>query len=212
MNARKGNSRMDTTIRNFIFDLGGVLIDVDKERSVNAFRRLGFSQAADWLDNYKQAGLFADLERGEISAEVFCSKIRHSVTEPLTNRQIMEAWNEMLGEIPSWKLDTLLALRNRYMVYLLSNTNPIHWDEACRKQFRYRGFEANDFFEEIYLSYEMHLVKPSKEIFQAVINCAGIIPSETMLIDDSAENCRVAESLGMKSYCPKPGEDWRAIL
>lgn len=203
---------MEKTIRNYIFDLGGVLADVDKERSIKVFKQLGLEQVEQWIGNYTQSGVFSDLERGEISAEVFCRKIRHLSQTTTTDRQIIEAWNAMLGEVLPWKLEMLLSLRERYMVYLLSNTNVIHWDMVCKRLFRYRGFDVNDFFEEIYLSFQMHLVKPSKEIFQATLNCAGLLPGETMLIDDSPANCEVAKALGMQVYCPKPNEDWRHLF
>jgi putative hydrolase of the HAD superfamily len=203
---------MDKQIKNIVFDFGGVLMDLDFENCLDGFRTAGFKDVDQYTSVYQGESFFKDFETGMISADQFRQEIKSRIDQPLTDEEVDALWLRMLKYIPAEKIDLLLELRQHYMVYLLSNTNPIHWDEACRKQFRYRGFEADDFFEEIYLSYEMHLVKPSKEIFQAVINCAGIIPSETMLIDDSAENCRVAESLGMKSYCPKPGEDWRAIL
>lgn len=203
---------MKKTIRNFIFDWGGVLVDVDKKRSIEAFKQLGLVQADQWIGDYKQSGVFAELERGEISAEVFCRRIRHMAQETMTDQQIIEAWNAMLGEVLPWKLEMLLSLRKRYLVYLLSNTNAIHWDVACKRLFRYRGFDVNDFFEEIYLSFQMHLAKPSREIFQATLNCAGLLPGETMLIDDSPANCEAAEALGIQVYCPKPGEDWRHLF
>lgn len=153
---------MKKTIRNFIFDWGGVLVDVDKKRSIEAFKQLGLVQADQWIGNYEQSGVFAELERGEISAEVFCRRIRHMTQEIMTDQQIIEAWNAMLGDVLSWKLEMLLSLRKRYLVYLLSNTNAIHWDVACKRLFRYRGFDVNDFFEEIYLSFQMHLAKPEK--------------------------------------------------
>lgn len=203
---------MEKTIRNFIFDLGGVLVDVDKERSIEAFKKLGVAQAEQCISIYKQSGAFSELERGEISAEVFCRRVRHMTQENISDKQITDAWNAMLGEILPWKLELLLALRKRYLVYLLSNTNAIHWEVACQRLFRYKGFDVNDFFEEIYLSFQMHLVKPSKEIFQATLNCAGLLPGETMLIDDSPENCEAARALGMQAYCVKPNEVWRHLF
>lgn len=203
---------MKNTIRNYIFDLGGVLVDIDTERSVKAFKQLGLKQAEHWIDTYSHSGIFEELERGEISAEVFCRRIRHLAQQTVTDEQITAAWNAMLGEILSWKLETLLSLRKHYMVYLLSNTNAIHWETACKRLFRYRGFDVKNFFEEVYLSFEMHLAKPSKEIFQATMNCAGLLPGETMLIDDSPANCAAAAVLGIRSYCPKPGEDWRHLF
>ena len=87
--------------------------------------------------------------------------------------------------IPTFKLDLLLELRKKYVVYLLSNTNEIHWQWSCLHAFRYKAFRAEDFFEHIYLSYEMKMAKPDADIFQKVLDETGILPNETLFIDDS---------------------------
>ena len=89
------------------------------------------------------------------------------------------------------------------MVYLLSNTNEIHWQWSCLHAFRYKAFRAEDFFEHIYLSYEMKMAKPDADIFQKVLDETGILPNETLFIDDSEANCRTAEALGISTYTPK---------
>ena len=104
---------------------------------------------------------------------------------------------------------SLLELRKKYVVYLLSNTNEIHWQWSCLHAFRYKAFRAEDFFEHIYLSYEMKMAKPDADIFQKVLDETGILPNETLFIDDSEANCRTAEALGISTYTPKAHEDWR---
>lgn len=104
----------------------------------------------------------SQFELGEISPEEFRKAIRKEVSEALSDHEIDDMWNLMLLDIPREKLDLLLKLREHYMVYLLSNTNRIHWDYACEQMFCYRGFRVNDFFEDIFLSFEMHKAKPEK--------------------------------------------------
>ncbi len=199
-------------VKNYIFDLGGVLIDVNQERSIEAFKQWGLSEADHWIGMYWQSGIFEELERGEISPEEFFHEIRSLTQSNISNEQIIKAWNAMLGDISSWKLELLLSLRKRFKVFLLSNTNLIHWETICNLQFSYKGLTAADFFDAIYLSYKLHLSKPSEEIFNMVLKNAGLESEETMLIDDSPANCKTAATLGLQTYCPKPNEDWRHLF
>lgn len=93
----------------------------------------------------------------------------------MTDEQIDAAWNSFLVDIPRFKLDMLLKLREKYVVYLLSNTNEIHWKWACEHAFPYRGFRVEDYFEKMYLSYEMKMVKPAEEIFRGYLKTQTLI-------------------------------------
>ena len=126
--------------------------------------------------------------------------------------RIDAAWNSFLGSIPTYKLDLLLKLREKYVVYLLSNTNEIHWKWSCKHAFHYKAFRVEDYFERIFLSYEMKMVKPDVAIFEKLLEESGIDPKETFFIDDSTENCRVAETLGISTYTPKACEDWSHLF
>ena len=126
----------------------------------------------------------------------------------MTDEKIDAVWNSFLGEIPRYKLDLLLKLRERYVVYLLSNTNEIHWRWACRHAFPYRTFRVDDYFEKKYLSFEMKMAKPDRDIFEAVLDDAGILPEETFFIDAAEANFRTAQPLGIPTYNPAQGEDW----
>ena len=157
---------MDSKIKNVVFDLGGVLINLDFDNCLNVFRKAGFQDIEKQVCQFKGKGFFSLFELGEISPEEFRSAIRKEASESLTDRKIDDMWNLMLLDIPREKLDLLLKLREHYMVYLLSNTNRIHWDYACEQMFCYRGFRVNDFFEDIFLSFEMHKAKPEKDIYE----------------------------------------------
>lgn len=143
---------MDSKIKNVVFDLGGVLINLDFDNCLNAFRKAGFRDIEKQACQFRGKGFFSQFELGEISPEEFRKAIRKEVSEALSDHEIDDMWNLMLLDIPREKLDLLLKLREHYMVYLLSNTNRIHWDYACEQMFCYRGFRVNDFFEDIFLS------------------------------------------------------------
>ena len=191
---------MDSKIKNVVFDLGGVLINLDFDNCLNAFRKAGFRDIEKQACQFRGKGFFSQFELGEISPEEFRKAIRKEVSEALSDHEIDDMWNLMLLNIPREKLDLLLELRERYMVYLLSNTNQIHWDYAGEEMFNYRGFRADDFFEDTFLSFKMHLAKPDKAIYEKVMKEANILPEETFFIDDSETNCRAAAALGIQTH------------
>ena len=198
---------MDSKIKNVVFDLGGVLINLDFDNCLNAFRKAGFRDIEKQACQFRGKGFFSQFELGEISPEEFRKAIRKEVSEALSDHEIDDMWNLMLLNIPREKLDLLLELRERYMVYLLSNTNQIHWDYAGEEMFNYRGFRADDFFEDTFLSFKMHLAKPDKAIYEKVMKEANILPEETFFIDDSETNCRAAAALGIQTHHYHIGED-----
>ena len=203
---------MDKKIKNLIIDFGGVLIDLDRPRCIEHFRRLGMDNVEQMLDVCHQQGFFLQHEKGLIDAAEFRNRIQACIGRPVSDEQIDEAWNSFLIGIPSYKLDLLLELRKHYVVYLLSNTNDIHWEWSLEYAFHYKSFHVEDFFEEIFLSFEMKTAKPDAEIFQRLLAETGIDPKESFFIDDSEENCRTARSLGISTYTPKAREDWSHLF
>lgn len=199
-------------IKNLIIDFGGVLIDLDRRRCIENFKKLGLSDVETMLDVCHQQGFFLQHEQGLITGVEFRNAIRKRIGKPITDTCIDNAWNSFLESIPAYKLDLLLKLREKYVVYLLSNTNDIHWEWSCRHAFPYKAFRVEDYFERIFLSYEMKMVKPDVAIFRKVLEETGIDAKETLFIDDSAENCRAAETLGIPTYTPKAGEDWSHLF
>lgn len=200
-------------IKNLIIDLGGVLINLTRNRCIEAFESLGVENIREQItNNYQHKDLFERLELGVISVEQFRDDVRALSGRPLTDEQIDAAWISMLGDIPEEKLELLLELRKRYHTMLLSNTNVLHWEWTRDRFFTNKKHSLSDFFDAIYLSYELHMLKPNAEIFEYVLKDACLVPEETLLIDDAAVNCRGAESLGLKSYMPQPREDWSHLF
>jgi len=199
-------------IKNVIFDFGGVIINLTRNRCIEAFAQLGVDVHEELGNVHFHKDMFMQLEIGEMSADDFRNGIRRLTSQVITDQQIDDAWIAMLADVPDHKLDLLLRLRNEYNTMLLSNTNIIHWQWSEENVFTYKHHHANDFFNRIYLSYELHMIKPDANIFEYVLQDSGINPSETLLIDDASVNCKTAEELGIKTYTPEPREDWSFLF
>ena len=191
-----------------LFDFGGVLVDLDKQRCIEAFDRLGFD-IRPCLGTYRQGGVFSLLERGAIGVPEFCDEIRRMAGNPaLTDASIAAAWEQYLVGVPPERLEKLQALRRTYHVCLLSNTNIIHWKQSLRDFFNYKGLGINDFFEEVFLSYELGVEKPAPEIFHIVAERLGAQPEDILFLDDSDVNCQAARDCGLQAMLAPAGGGW----
>ena len=191
-----------------LFDFGGVLVDLDKQRCIEAFYRLGFD-IRPYLGTYRQGGMFSLLERGAISVPEFCDEIRRMAGNPhLTDASIAAAWEQYLAGVPAERLEKLLELRQSYRVSLLSNTNAIHWEQSLRDFFNYKGLGIGDFFEEVFLSYELGIEKPAPEIFRIVAERLGARPEDILFLDDSEVNCEAARNCGLQAKLAPAGGGW----
>ena len=200
-------------VKNLIIDLGGVLINLTRQRCLDAFERLGVENIREQITcNYHHKDLFERLELGNITLDEFREEIRALSTKAMTDHEIDMAWIAMLGDLPEQKLELLLSLRSHYNMVLLSNTNEIHWKWSEEKLFSYQGLNVHNFFDKVYLSYELHMQKPNSDIFEYVLADSKFLPEETLLIDDASVNCRTAEEMGMRSYMPQPKEDWSHLF
>ena len=191
-----------------LFDFGGVLVDLDKQRCIEAFYRLGFD-IRPYLGTYRQGGVFSLLERGAIGVPEFCDEIRRMAgNSTLTDASIAQAWEQYLVGVPAERLEKLLELRQSYRVSLLSNTNIIHWKQSLRDFFNYKGLGINDFFEEVFLSYELGIEKPAPEIFRIVAERLGAQPEDILFLDDSEVNCEAARNCGLQAKLAPAGGGW----
>ncbi len=176
-------------IKNLLFDLGGVIMNLDRDRCVRAFEALGMRDADEFLGVYGQKGAFLALERGDIDADEFRREIRPLFDREVTDEEIDSAFNQFLTGIPQERLRALRQLRKRYGVYLLSNTNPIMMNGFIAEQFRQEeGMEMKDYFDGVVASYVAKCYKPDREIFDYACEKCGIKPEETLFFDDSQAN------------------------
>lgn len=199
-------------IKNVVFDLGGVLIDLDFNRSLSRFKEIGVDDAEQLLDPYEQRGFFLDLENGKIDAETFDNLLRAHTGKALTKEEIRYAWMGFVSDVPQYKLDFLLELRKTHRVYLLSNTNPIIQSWARSEAFTPAGRPISAYFDKMYASYEIGLTKPDPAIFKWMMADAPLIPAETLFVDDGPANIQTAQTLGFQTYQPGNGEDWREAV
>lgn len=201
-----------TQIKNLIFDLGVVLVNLDREGCIRAFKELGIDQIEKLTSLAGHQGIFGDYERGVLSTSEFYDRIRQLAGRDIPDHKIRGAWLQMVSDLPSYKLDKLLELKSRYRIFLLSNTNELHWDWCAETMFRYQDKSADDFFEKRWLSNEIHLLKPSREIFEYILTDGNLNPEETFFLDDAEPNCRMAETLGIRTYQPSVEEDWTFLF
>lgn len=196
-------------IKNVIFDLGGVLVDLDIERCIAAFRLLGMKRVADLVNPYYPAEMIGRLERGDISFHEACDEMRRLDNRPgVSDAEIAGAYGAFLTGIPVAKLRQIARLRETGIrTYVLSNNNPASM-EVIRGQFTADGRTMDDYFDKIYLSYELRELKPSEAIFRKVMADSGVVPAQTLFIDDGQKNVDTAQALGFAVYMPAPGEDF----
>jgi len=199
-------------ISTLIFDFGGVLINLDINQCILNFKQLGLENFEQYLNNFAQSGFFSKLEKGEISATEFRSEIRKLTPETLTDKQIDEAWCSFLLEIPDEKLTMLIELRKKFRVVLLSNTNIIHFPNSERELFLKTGKKMADYFDKCYLSYEMKMAKPDKEVFESILKAENVQASTCLFLDDGLKNTLQAQKLGMQTYLVAEHEDLSFLL
>ncbi|MFA5850189.1 MAG: HAD family phosphatase [Bacteroidales bacterium] len=185
-------------IKNIIFDLGGVIVRLDKNTCIESFKKLGFEDFGSILNEFVQKGPFLDFELGLLTEDEFRSFIRQNIKNNVTDSDIDNAMSDFLVEIPKNKLDTILRLKSSYNVFLLSNTNPIAI-KAVKPFFKSYGMTMEDYFHRMFLSYQMKMAKPDVEIFAKVLEIASIKAQETLFIDDGPANLHSASLLGYKT-------------
>lgn len=188
-------------IRNIIFDFGGVILDIDPLLTLDELKNLG----VDDLDIFKspvfQQDVMQKFERGILTPEVFRDKVRDFIGIPLCDQDIDDAWNALLLDIPKERIKVLEDVKKNYPIFLLSNSNEIHYDVYLRDlQLRFGYREFDQLFTKAYFSFDLHLSKPNPEIFEFVMHQHKLIPEETLFIDDTAEHIEVASKIGFRVY------------
>ena len=196
-------------IRNIVFDFGGVLIDADLESVLRAFRNMGVDNISEYLNLYRQNGLFLDLEDGTKNKEEFNEALRAMTGRNIPDEAIASAWLAIVERVDPNKLLYLEELRKKYRLYLLSNINPHVFEWAETPAFSELGQPIHHYFDKMFASYQLKMTKPSREIFEHVLRTAGIKAEETLFVDDGAKNVATAESMGFHVYQPQNREDWR---
>ena len=195
-----------------IFDMGGVLIDLDVPKCIQAFiDELEYPQIEQIIDACHQKGIFGDMEEGKVSADDFRAYVLAGARKGAVPEDVDRAlWNILAG-IEPYKIPLLKRLAENYDVYMLSNNNPICTPRA-EVMFEEAGFSMKTDFKKCYISYKLKALKPSAECFHAVMEDIGI-PAEYMLfIDDSQRNVDGSIEAGLPAVYYEPGSDLVALL
>lgn len=193
------------TAKAIIFDLGGVLLDIDFRLTENAFADIGVKEFSSFFNQFHSNTLFKKLETG-IDEDVFYDAFRSETGLALGNEQIRDAWNALLLDFRKESLAVLPQLRNKYQLYLLSNTNEIHLQEFQRRYGLLQQQQAFDaLFDAAYYSHRIGHRKPNASAFEYVINAHRLNPGETIFIDDSINNIEAAQQLGLQTIHLLPG-------
>jgi putative hydrolase of the HAD superfamily len=201
-----------TNIKNIIFDLGGVILTLDRDEAVRRFLEVGLDSAEELLDPYHQKGIFLDLEEGRLSEEEFYEELRRIAGKDISDEDIRYGWFGFIKDTPAYKLEMLEELKKDYNLYLLSNTNPVIMGWAMSSRFSEKGKSLDEYFDKLYLSYQLGVTKPHPSIFKHIIEDTGLIPSETLFIDDGGSNIEMGKEFGLHTFQPKNGEDFRYIF
>lgn len=205
-------------IRNIIFDLGAVLINLDTEATTRAFKALGLKNFEEIYSQARQNGLFDAFDCGTISPQEFRDGLKKHLPPGTTDAAIDEAWNAMLLDIPEERLQLLDRLRKDYRLFLLSNTNEIHVTRFSADMQKQHGFsDLSGYFERWYYSCRIGMRKPDTEIFEFVLKENHLDPAETLFIDDSKQHIEGAKKVGITTLWLEPGNsildvNWKEIL
>ena len=193
------------TVKNIIFDLGGVILDLDFERMTQQFYKLGIPDFEDYFTLKKQVDFFEALELGLITPEGFCDRLREEAKVDVDNEAIEEAWNLILKDFSSERMNYLERISEKYNNFLFSNTNSIHakcFEKRCLEQ---TGRTLETYFKQVFYSHSLHLRKPDMVAFKEVLESSGLQAAETLFIDDNLANIVGAQKVGLQTiHLQKP--------
>lgn len=197
-----------------IFDLGGVLISLDYQLTVQHFIDLGIHDFQAMYSQAAQSNLFDRYETGDCSSSHFINLLLPFLPNGTSPNLVVKAWNAMILDFPKEKLDYLDELRARGIrIFLLSNTNELHLELVQRRlQAVYPDRNLESYFEEAFYSHTLHDRKPHASIFETVCNAVGIIPEDTLFIDDTAQHIVGAKGMGLQAHLLLKEENLREVV
>ena len=188
------------SVKNLIFDLGGVILDLSVDHTLDAFAELSRMPKEKVHDLYFSAPGFLEYEKGRMDDKRFRDYVRATYAISASDRDIDNAWIAMLRGIPPLKLELLKKLQSEFQVFLLSNTNNIHLHHINESMLPEEGRGSLDnYFHKAYYSHKMGKRKPDAEIFEQVLDENHLLPEQTLFLDDYAVNIEGAKSLGIRT-------------
>jgi len=202
-----------TNIRNIILDLGGVILELDVDATVREFNTLGFPRMENIEAVLSKYDFFNDFETGIISTEEFISKILEVPDKQISRENVRDAWNAMICGFRAENIKLLQELREKYRLFLLSNTNALHEILYNNQLKEDHGIDNLDrIFDKVYYSHDLKLRKPDPEIFRYVLHDQQFSPDECLFIDDTLMHVKSARSVGIRAYHLAPPERITEVL
>mgnify|MGYP001213636272 FL=1 len=189
-----------------IFDLGAVILNINYQNTIDEFTKLGVKNADKFYSKKVQTELFNQIETGIISNSKFLEALQKE-TDNASNKQVKQAWNAMLLDLPEERLNLIQKLKKNHSIYLLSNTNAIHIYEFKKQLGNKKWLEFCELFEKMYLSHELGLRKPDIEIFQYILKDQNLKSEEVLFIDDSPQHIESAKKIGIHCHHLLDNED-----
>ena len=192
---------MSAKIKNIIFDLGGVILDIDENVVYKELEKLDVN-VSELAYSKEFMEIMSKFDTGIYTAPTFRKKLRALLNlEKMTDQKFDSIWNAMLLDIPRERIAAIEQIRKHYKIFLMSNTNEIHYDLYIRDlQLRFGYNEFDELFNKSYFSFAEHLEKPDPRFFELILDHEGLLPEETLFIDDTAANIKIAKSLGINTY------------
>jgi putative hydrolase of the HAD superfamily len=188
-----------------VFDLGGVIIDLDFQRSVDQFALLSNKTPQEIRAGLFDSGLLHRYEKGEYTNEAFLQQVKDVFALSCSFAEIEQAFLALLLKIPPARIELIRNLSKDYRLFVLSNTSAIHYKEVNAILHQNTGVpHLNELFEKVFLSYELGLLKPSIEIYSAVLDAAKLKAEHTLFLDDNADNLIGASSVGIRTALVSP--------
>ncbi len=200
-------------IKNIIFDLGGVIINLDIPKTISEFNKLSNQPFESIYNQLQQTPVFDLFDKGQITEKDFFVELKKALQNDVTDEELLFAWNAMLLDFPKHRLELLSKLKPNYRLFLLSNTNESHVLEFEKTLFVSHGHQnLEPFFEKVYYSCRMNQRKPNAEIFESVLNENNLIAEETLFIDDSPQHVEGALTLGIKAMLLEKNNEVEDLL
>ena len=192
-------------IKAVVFDMGGIIVRLDMDTCIANFKQLaGFTDIEDYLDRFHQKGFISDLEEGKTEPEDFYRECLKHCRPGTTMETVRYCFCSLLDGLEEDSLELIRSLRGRYPLYVLSNNNPISRAYFC-EMLKKNGLDPAETFEKEFYSYELKMLKPSREIYEKVISEVGTKPEEILFIDDAKDNIEAAGALGITTLWLRPG-------
>ncbi len=200
-------------IKNIIFDLGGVIINLDIPKTISEFNKLSNQPFESIYNQLQQTPVFDLFDKGQITEKDFFIELKKALQNDVTDEELLFAWNAMLLDFPKHRLELLSKLKPNYRLFLLSNTNESHVLEFEKTLFASHGYQnLEPFFEKVYYSCRMNQRKPNADIFESVLNENNLIAEETLFIDDSPQHVEGALTLGVKAMLLEKNNEVEDLL